>query len=195
MNILAILGHPNPESFNHAIAETACQTLTRLGHHVTLHDLYAERFNPLLSPDELTEGAPPEEIARHCDELAATEGILVVHPNWRDQPPAIVKGWVDRVFRVGVAFEYAGEEGEQGIPVGLLRAESALIVTTSDCPPMPPDPLDKLWKESIFGACGVKKVARKNLSSVLLSDEATRKTWLGEVEQMVQDVFPHTPVQ
>lgn len=191
MKILMILGHPNPQSFNHAIATTAGNTLKQLGHEVIKRDLYAEQFNPLLSKAELlAEEAIPEEIVPHCRELAAADGIIIIHPNWRDQPPAIVKGWVDRVFRVGVAFEYTGEAGQPGTPVGLLQADSALVLTTSDCPILSsPDPLEQLWQKSILESCGVKKVDRKNFSSVLLSTPEERQSWLSEVERITKKTF------
>ena len=65
MKLSLILAHPNPGSFNHAIAETARQTLLRSGHTVFFHDLYAEGFDPMLPAREIPKGAPfPAEIAR-----------------------------------------------------------------------------------------------------------------------------------
>jgi putative NADPH-quinone reductase len=190
MKILVILGHPDPGSFNHAIEAAVCHALKPMGHTVTAHDLYAEGFNPLLTKEEIAGQAMPEEIKKHCEDLAAADGIIVVHPNWRDQPPAIVKGWVDRVFRVGVAFGYEGEKGEQGIPVGLLKAEHSLILTTSDCPSLSHDPLENFWEKSTLGACGVKTVNRKNLGGVVFSDDKTRMNWLDEVAKTAQQLFP-----
>lgn len=81
--ILVILGHPDPNSFNHAIARTVCDTLQALDRRVAFHDLYAEGFDPLLPAAEIPEqGELPEDIRQHCRELAAADGIVVVHPNW-----------------------------------------------------------------------------------------------------------------
>ena len=98
MNILIILAHPQSSSFNHAIAATAGGVLRAAGHAVVFHDLYAEGFDPVLPAAEIPKGATlPHDIQNHCDELVAAEGIVIVHPNWWGQPPAILKGWVDRV--------------------------------------------------------------------------------------------------
>ncbi len=104
MKISVILGHPDPGSFNHAIAEAAVDALKENGHDVSFHDLYAEKFDPILPGPEIPRGAVVDPaIKNHCDEIAAAEGIVIVHPNWWGQPPAILKGWVDRVIRPGVA--------------------------------------------------------------------------------------------
>jgi putative NADPH-quinone reductase len=62
MKISIILAHPNPDSFNHAIASTAADTLRRNGHQVILHDLCQEQFPPLLSAAELRKDAKLEPI-------------------------------------------------------------------------------------------------------------------------------------
>jgi putative NADPH-quinone reductase len=73
MNILVILGHQDPNSFNHAIASTVCETSRDNGHRVLFHDLYAEEFDPLLTKAEISEhGLVPESIQRHCEELRSS---------------------------------------------------------------------------------------------------------------------------
>ena len=83
MNILVIVAHPNRESFNRAIADTAVEALKNNGHEAVFHDLYEERFDPLLTSEEIPKEAPLNEvIERHCTELATADGIVIVHPNW-----------------------------------------------------------------------------------------------------------------
>ena len=66
------------------------------------------RFDPLLPYDEIVRNAIlPESVARHCEEIAAADGIIVIHPDWWGMPPAILKGWIDRVLRPGVAYRFA----------------------------------------------------------------------------------------
>jgi len=107
MNISIILAHPNQGSFNHAIANTAADALRGNGHRVILHDLNQENFPPLLTAPELQGDAKLEPaVSQHCAEIAAADGIIVVHPNWWGMPPAILKGWIDRVLRPGVAYRF-----------------------------------------------------------------------------------------
>jgi NAD(P)H dehydrogenase (quinone) len=107
MQISIILAHPDPLSFNHAIAYKAFEVLKLNNYDVFFHDLYKEKFDPLLGQEEIArDAALPAAIKKHCEEIAAADGIVIVHPNWWGQPPAILKGWVDRVIRPGVAYEF-----------------------------------------------------------------------------------------
>ncbi len=136
MRISIILAHPDVQSFNHAIAQTAAEKLKRNGHNVVLHDLCAEGFDPLLPACEFPQQASlPDEIERHCREISAADGIVIVHPNWWGQPPAILKGWVDRVIRPGVAYKFLDGDSGEGVPVGLLRAKAAVVFNTSNTSP------------------------------------------------------------
>ena len=70
---------------------------TNNGYEVTFHDLYKERFPPVLPAREIPRGASlPRIVSRHCSEISIADGIIIIHPNWWGQPPAILKGWVDR---------------------------------------------------------------------------------------------------
>ena len=135
MNISIILAHPHPESLNHAIASAAAETLRRNGHKVILHNLCQEQFPPLLSAVELRKDAKLDPVvAQHCKEIAIADGIIITHPNWWGMPPAILKGWIDRVLRMEVAYRFiAGDKGE-GVPVGLLKAKAAIIFNTANTP-------------------------------------------------------------
>ena len=133
MQISIILAHPDPHSFNHAIAQTALDTLQQNGHQLCFHDLYAEGFDPLLPTNEIPKSAAlPLEIERHCQEIANADGIVIIHPNWWGQPPAILKGWVDRVIRPGVAYQFIDGDTGEGVPIGLLKARSACVFNTSN---------------------------------------------------------------
>ena len=131
--ISIILCHPRPGSFNHAIAERARLTLANLDRETVLHDLYAEDFPPLLPSQEIPRGGPvPDVILRHCEEIARAEGIVLVHPNWWGMPPAMLAGWVDRVLRPGVAYEFLEGDAGEGVPRGLLKASWAVVFNTLD---------------------------------------------------------------
>ena len=196
MKISVILGHPSPGSFNHAIAAQVVETLKARGHEVFLHDLYRENFDPVLPGTEIAPEAPlPPLIKRHCDEIAADDGIVIIHPNWWGQPPAILKGWVDRVLRPGVAYQFLeGDQGE-GVPVGLLKAHTALLFNTSNTPAereleLFGDPLETLWNKCILPFCGVKKTFRRMFGVVVVSTPDQRKGWLREVEEITARYFP-----
>src|SRR5574340_741878 len=184
MKILVILAHPDGASFNHAIARTAVGRLETNGHRVFFHDLYAEHFDPLLDSEEIPEDAVlPEVIRRHCEELRQAEGIVIIHPNWWGQPPAILKGWIDRVVRPGIAYEFLGEDSGEGVPNGLLQAKSAIVFNTSNTSierelKVFGDPLETIWKNCIFGLCGIRVFHRRTFSVVITSTQTERRQWL-----------------
>ncbi|MFZ5428049.1 MAG: NAD(P)H-dependent oxidoreductase [Thermodesulfobacteriota bacterium] len=193
--ISLILCHPNPGSFNHAIAERAKAALVAMGREVAFHDLYAERFAPVLPGMEIPRDAPvPAFVARHCEEIAEASGIVVVHPNWWGMPPAVLTGWVDRVMRPGLAYEFLEGDGGEGVPRGLLKAGSAVVFNTSNTYPQREaevfgDPLERIWKDCVFGLCGVNDFHRRTFSVVVTSTAALRAAWLDEVEATIRGVF------
>jgi putative NADPH-quinone reductase len=195
MKVLVVLAHPDPGSFNAAIARAAVNTLTQLGHAVVFHDLYAEGFNPLLEAQEIPSEARLEPvIQQHCNELASADGIVVVHPNWWGQPPAVLKGWIDRVFREEVAYRFVEGDGGEGVPVGLLKAKKAVVFNTSNTASEREqrvfgDPLETLWKNCIFDLCGVKEFRRHVFRVVITSTQTQRRTWLHEVADIIEKDF------
>jgi len=186
-NTLLILGHQRPGSFCHAIAAAARQELCAAGHEVVYHDLYAEGFDPLLPDAEIPKGSElPETIARHCREVLEADSYVIVHPNWWAMPPAILKGWIDRVFRQGAVYEF----GPQGV-IGNLKGKRATVFTTSNTPREDElrlfgDPLENLWKTCIFGFCGLEDFCRRNFEPIVASSPEQRAGWLDEVRQIVR---------
>ncbi len=194
---LIVVANPGPTSFSHAMAGVARQVLATRGYEVAFHDLYAEQFDPVQLTGEMGNTANANAavagptIEQHCAELARADLILIFHPNWWGQPPAILKGWVDRVFRLGTAYAYPPGVGPQGVPVGLLRARHALVFNTSNTPPereaaLFGDPLETLWKRCIFGLCGVTSVMRRMASPMAGSTAVQRAGWLEEVKALVE---------
>lgn len=196
MRVSVILAHPDEGSFNQAIAETVVQTLQRNGHEVVYHDLYREGFDPILPAAEIPKDGPlPPDIQGRCDEIAAAGGIVVVHPNWWGQPPAILKGWVDRVVRPGVAYEFEEADSGDGVPLGLLKAEVALVFNTSNTylereRRVFGDPLQLLWKNCVFDLCGVERFYRRMFCPIVTSTLEQRKAWLAETAEIVEQHLP-----
>lgn len=195
MQTLIVLAHPRPGSFNHAIANTVRDTLLSLGHSVRLLDLYAEHFDPLLTPDELQRGhVPPAQVREHADLLLAADFIVVVHPNWWAQAPAILKGWLDRVLRAGEAYRFGTNEQGEGVVIGQLKARAALVFTTSNTPreaelALYGDPLDNFWKRCVWGFCGIEHTVRRNFESLITSTPEQRSTWLLEAAVLSRETL------
>lgn len=120
MNTLVVFCHPDPESFTAAIRDVVVETLTAGGHDVRVRDLYGEGFDARFSAEErrthLTPG-PHQSVAAHAEELHWCAHLVLVYPTWWSGQPAMLKGWMDRVWVRGIAWE---------LPVGAKRVKARL---------------------------------------------------------------------
>lgn len=124
MKVLIVYAHPNPQAFNAALLQTGLDSLDRLGHSYQLSELYPMRFDPLLSPAELA-GDQPADVALEQDKLGEADVLILQFPYWWYGMPAILKGWVDRVFSFGFAYDDSHE-----YETGLLAGKYGMVVTT-----------------------------------------------------------------
>jgi putative NADPH-quinone reductase len=194
VNISIILCHPNPGSFNHAIAGTVAAALREKQANVTIHDLHAEKFDPVYPAEELGRGAVlPDWLEAHCRELETADGLVIVHPNYWGRPPAMLCGWVDRVVRAGRAYRFVPDGKGGARPEGLLKAKAAVVFTTANTPDAVEkaaygDPLETHWTKVVFGLVGVP-ATRRSFSSVIVSTPEQRETWLKEARELVMQKF------
>ena len=196
MKISVILGHPYKHSLNAAIAEIIVKTLKSSGHYVRFHDLCREHFDPAVPKEELVSGTTRDPLVRlHQEEIRSADGIIIVHPNWWGQPPAVLKGWVDRVLRENIAYTFPAGDSGGGLPIGLLRAKKALVFNTSNTSAQREDevfgdPLERLWRDCIFDFCGVKDFDRVMFRIVADSSADERSAWLEEAADRARRAFP-----
>ncbi|MBO3103887.1 NAD(P)H-dependent oxidoreductase [Cellulomonas fengjieae] len=194
--VLLLLAHPRSDSYNHALAHRLRAALEREGAQVPFHDLYAERFDPLLRPEEsyvvgrgLDVSDSDPLLALHRAEVAAADALAVVHPNWWGKPPAILAGWLDRVLLPGVAYHLPDAGGR---PEVLLRIRQLLVVNTTDTPAKRErdtfgDPLADIWERCVgtylAPADAPARVRRQVLAGVHEVDDEQRRAWLDEVDE------------
>jgi NAD(P)H dehydrogenase (quinone) len=109
MRVLVVYAHPVPDSFNAAVHARLLQALGRAGHEVRDLDLYGMGFAPAMSEaerrDYMTHGANTAAIAEHLEHLRWAEALILVYPTWWYSLPAMLKGWLDRVFVPHETFE------------------------------------------------------------------------------------------
>ena len=122
------------------------------------------------------------------------DGIVIIHPNWWGMPPAILTGWVDRIMRPGIAYEFLENDSGEGVPNGLLHAQKAIIFNTSNTETEREleaflDPLETIWKNCIFELCGVHDFHRKMFNIIVTSTKKQREHWLEEVKESVSSIF------
>ncbi|MGE4360435.1 MAG: NAD(P)H-dependent oxidoreductase [Lysobacteraceae bacterium] len=149
MQILIVYAHPEPRSFNRAMLERATAELRAQGHMVVVSDLYAMGFNPVAAAGDFTARRFPDalqydreqkyahenqafvpDIQAEIDKLLACELLILQFPLWWFSVPAILKGWIDRVFVNGVVYG----KGRR-FDAGGLRGRRALVCTSTACYP------------------------------------------------------------
>lgn len=127
---LVVLGHPAGRSFNRAIAECYCRAVEDCGQRAELRDLYAIGFDPLLKDEERPgrpDFTPSPDVAAEIDLLREASVVTLVYPIWFGMPPAIIKGYVDRVLGSGVV----PGDIRAGAPRSLLHGKHLRLITTS----------------------------------------------------------------
>lgn len=168
MNALVVYAHPHRESFSAALRDVVCASLRDAGHQVHLLDLYAEGFDPVLSAHELATHAQGlaarRSVAPHAELLASSDALVLVHPTWWGGPPAMLKGWFDRVLCEGVAYHLP--PGSNRIRPLLRHVRHLVVVTTYGSP---------RWINALQGEPG-RRIVRWGLRSLLA--HRVRVRWL-----------------
>jgi NAD(P)H dehydrogenase (quinone) len=127
VRILLVYAHPVPESFNAAVRDRAVASLEAAGHEVRVADLNAEGFDPVMRPDERRAyhdaGVNEAPILAELERLRWAEGLIFVYPTWWYGPPAILKGWIDRVWVPHATFTMP----EKGKPIGRVMTNIRLL--------------------------------------------------------------------
>lgn len=193
MNHLVIYAHPNPASFNHAIMETTVNTLEAKGHKVDVRDLYALKFQPVLTGEDIVgfkENNITPDIQKEQEFVTKADTIILIYPIWWAGLPAIIKGYIDRVFAYGFAYRY----GEEGV-ISLLKGKKGIVINTQGSPTDYYDQIgmtESLRKTSdtgIFSFVGIEPVEHLFFGAVPAVDDAARKEMLGSVESKLNSLF------
>lgn len=136
MKCLVVIAHPLADSLCTSLAATAIEVLQRGGHTVEVENLYDAAFSPALSPAErasyYTSAYDASALRPQIDHLLAAEALVLAFPTWWFGPPAILKGWFDRVWAPGIAYDHASDLGP--IRPRLHGLRRALAITTLGAP-------------------------------------------------------------
>ena len=180
----------------HALAEAAAAALSDAGHEITVRDLYADGFNPVLDPAEVmtTRAAGEDAITAGADaltaqyrrELATADTLVVAHPNWWGKPPAIMAGWMDRVLAPGVVYELREADAE---PTCLLSLRRLVVLNTGDTPLQREidvfgDPLASVWERCVGAYLGDATITRLLATPLSGSTAGQRDAWLADARRL-----------
>lgn len=192
MRVLTILAHPLPGSLSHRFADRLQRDLTARRHDSVLHDLYAEGFDPRLTAEERRGwyDTPFEDRVS----LQTAEGLVLVFPTWWFGLPAILKGWIDRSFLPGVAFDHDPARGTIEPALPALRA--VLAITTLGSPALYDhlvmrQPVRRMLKHGLIRACAPR--ARFDMLSLYRAESMTDmrlKGFEAKLDRAAQHLFP-----
>jgi len=183
---LVVLCHPNRSGFNQAVAQAAVKAL-EAKHTVDFVDLYQEEFDPVLPGPELPRKFTFDETTQRFSKLVTEASLYVfVHPDWWGGPPALLKGFIDRVFRPGVAYEFDGYEFLSKKKSELLAGKKAFVFTTTDYPaPEGDDPSAVIWKKNVFAYCGIMDAQVHTFYDTYNSTYEARHDWIVDVSRKI----------
>lgn len=218
MNVFIVFAHPEPRSFGRALLDRGVATLRDCGHEVVVSDLYAMGFNPVASAADFTERRFPDalqydreqkqssqkrtfsaDIQTELDKLLWCDLLILQSPLWWFSVPAIMKGWIDRVFVNGTVYGSGGMRFDNG---GLKGRRAMLAMTTGCLPGMvEPDGLlgDKeviLWhlNHGTFGYSGLVALEPFLAWSIHYTDAARRADYLDAWERRLRMIDSAVPL-
>ena len=159
MHILVVLAHPNPESFSHAVSTAFIKGAEQAGHSTELADLHAEDFDPRWSMPDLAqfEDAPmPDDVLAEQARIDRCDAICMVFPLFWWGMPAMLKGWIDRVWSWGWAYDQVDEPD-----ISLQRSRLGVMLIPAGASPAKMDPygypeaMDTIWRTGTMGYLGI----------------------------------------
>jgi len=191
MKYLIVYAHPSSKSFNHAILETISAELKKGKKELKVRDLYKTGFNPVLSTKDLSaieKGAVPKDIKKEQNYISKADTLIFIFPIWWSAMPAMLKGYIDRVFSLKFAYDIT----EDGV-IGLLKGKKVVLISTTGASKEDYEKMGafKMMNMSmdmaIFQFSGMKVMGHKYFSSVPYVSQQDRKKMLKELKLLVKE--------
>lgn len=187
MRHLIIYTHPNPASYNNAILKIVTELLQKNGHKVMVRDLYAIGFDPVLKAKDFisfAKGVMPEDIGAEQSHIGWADIITFIFPIWWFGMPANLKGYIDRVFAKGFAYDFVDNEVK-----GLLTGKKVIVLNTTGGKEQDynrygfNDGVHTTIDNGTFGLCGMEVIYHKFFYAVPSVEPDVRKRMLEEFRQ------------
>ncbi|MFT5823275.1 MAG: NAD(P)H dehydrogenase (quinone) [Crocinitomix sp.] len=184
--IVVINGHPDQESFCTALAEQYKSGAESSGADCKLIHLADLKFNPILTHGYRKRTELESDLLIAWDLIKESEHLVFVYPNWWGTAPALLKGFIDRVFLPNFAFKYGKSTFFWD---KLLAGKSARLIVTMDTPLwyyrfIFKSPGHNAMKKGTLHFCGIKPVKITSFSPIKSSTKTKREQWLHKVEHL-----------
>lgn len=186
MKHLIIFAHPNTDSLNATLKQTLVDHLQAQQHDVVVRDLYQLNFNPVLSLQDMQgqrAGQVASDVKREQEFITWAECITFIYPIWWTGLPAIMKGYIERVFSYGFAYRY-----DQGVQQGLLAGKQVVVINThgKSAAEYEASGMDKALSLTsdmgIYEYCGLSVKQHFYFDQADRADAATIDTWLAKIK-------------
>ena len=186
MKIVIINGHPDRESFCHALSQAYKQGAQGAGAEVREINVGDLKFSPNLAHGYRKITGLEEDLLKAQDSIKWAEHLVFVYPTWWGTMPALLKGFIDRTFLPGFAFKYRDNSTWWD---RLLTGRSGRMIVTMDAPVwffriVYGKPGHNAMKKMILEFCGIKPVRITSFGSVKRSSDKQRIRWLEQVKRL-----------
>lgn len=189
MKVLIIYTYPDPTGFNSAILKQVQASIDK-GHEMKVIDLYGESFDPVLRFDRHHKRRDLKDdpaMKPYRNDLLWADHVIFIYPIWWGGMPAILKGFIDRVFAKGFAYDYKGL-----IPVGYFKDKQATLITTDDTPwfygRFFQEDYGRVMKKQVLKMSGFQKVYHLRLSFLRHTSEVKRQAMLEKVARISKKI-------
>lgn len=187
MNHLIIYTHPRKNSFNHAILDAVTESCRQQGDEVIVRDLYGIGFQPALGSSEML-GGVGEDVVREQAYVSWADHVVFIYPLWWTGLPAMLKGYIERVFSYGFAYKY-----NNGVQTGLMTGKKATLIHTQNKSREEyeangvENALRLTIDEGILAYCGFDVTCHYVFDSIPASTEEDRKAWLTQLSELMHN--------
>ncbi|WP_264522996.1 NAD(P)H-dependent oxidoreductase [Flavobacterium sp. N502536] len=191
MKNLIVYAHPNSASLNHYFKQIVVENLEKSGQEVIVRDLNAIHFNPVLSLEDMSGqrmGEIADEVKTEQDFISWADRIVFIYPIWWTGMPAIMKGYIDRVFSYGFAYRY-----DQGIQKGLLTGKQTIIINShgksnAEYESIGMDKALALTSDfGIFSYCGLEVQKHFYFDKADRASDENISEWTNQLKEMFQE--------
>lgn len=188
MKVYMIVTYPSKDGFSYAAFEKARQGFQDAGHEIRITNLYEDHFNPVLFFDETHRRRDlqfDEETRVYRENITWAEHLVFVFPIWWGGMPAMLKGFIDRVFAKGFAYHYEGI-----LPIGQLKNKTAWIINTNDTPywyaKLFYQDYGKVLQHQVLAFCGIKTLRHTSMYFTRKSSLEKRTKWLEQISNLAR---------
>lgn len=182
MRVMLVIDHPWGKSYNHQMLAAAMRGLEVAGHKADVVDLHADGFDPVMHVEDLElyryGGYRDPRVKEYQKRLAAAEHLALIFPVWWEVMPAMLKGFFDKVFLPGFAFE------EQDFSPRLTHMTGATILTTMGAPEAIHTSVEAALGRGTLEAVGIKPARWINYLEVSSVSQEQRDAWLADIEAL-----------